>query len=58
MSAVQWRDVAGFPGYEVSEHGDVRRGAVLKKQMSDRKALCPGSSGRSRRSKFVASFKK
>lgn len=37
MNDVQWRDVAGFSGYEVSDHGDVRRGSLVKKQMSDRK---------------------
>jgi hypothetical protein len=34
---VQWREIAGFTAYEISDHGDVRRGSVVKKQMADRK---------------------
>jgi hypothetical protein len=37
MSAVQWRPIDGFPGYEVSEFGEVRRYGRIKTQMSDRK---------------------
>jgi HNH endonuclease/NUMOD4 motif len=29
---IEWREVAGWPGYEVSSAGDVRRGERIKKQ--------------------------
>lgn len=37
MSAARWEEVDGFPGYEVSDCGEVRRAGKLKTQMSDRK---------------------
>lgn len=34
---VEWKEITGFPGYEVSNNGQVRRGTSIKAQFADRK---------------------
>jgi hypothetical protein len=33
---IEWKSIPEFPDYEISEHGDVRRGGHIKTQMQDR----------------------
>lgn len=48
---MQWKIIPDFPAYEVSEHGDLRRGGKLLKpervQGSGRKRFNPYREGRS-----------
>lgn len=37
MPEEQWRSIMGWPGYEVSDHGRVKRGSHIKSHYFDRK---------------------
>lgn len=37
MTEEGWREIRGFPGYQVSSHGQIRSGAKIKTQGLDRK---------------------